>query len=105
MIHIGAAVAASVPPVRGWASRPPWQGCWVVDGLPTAAATDAGKTTLVTPSVVYGVEMSGKDEYYNKAKQQGYRARSAYKLQQLDETAGLLGQGRTVVDLGAAPGG
>jgi 23S rRNA (uridine2552-2'-O)-methyltransferase len=49
--------------------------------------------------------MSGKDEYYNKAKQQGYRARSAYKLQQLDETAGLLGDGRTVVDLGAAPGG
>ena len=49
--------------------------------------------------------MSGKDNYYNKAKQQGYRARSAYKLQQLDETAGLLGEGRTVVDLGAAPGG
>jgi len=49
--------------------------------------------------------MAGKDEYYNKAKQQGYRARSAYKLQQLDETAGLLGEGRTVVDLGAAPGG
>ena len=49
--------------------------------------------------------MSGKDEYYNKAKQQGYRARSAYKLKQLDEAAGLLGEGRTVVDLGAAPGG
>ncbi len=49
--------------------------------------------------------MSGKDHYYNKAKQEGYRARSAYKLQQLDETAGLLGEGRTVVDLGAAPGG
>ena len=49
--------------------------------------------------------MTGRDEYYNKAKQQGYRARSAYKLQQLDETADLLGQGRTVVDLGAAPGG
>jgi 23S rRNA (uridine2552-2'-O)-methyltransferase len=49
--------------------------------------------------------MSGRDEYYNKAKQQGYRARSAYKLTQLDETADLLGQGRTVVDLGAAPGG
>jgi 23S rRNA (uridine2552-2'-O)-methyltransferase len=49
--------------------------------------------------------MTGKDEYYNKAKQQGYRARSAYKLQQLDETAGLLGDGNTVVDLGAAPGG
>ncbi len=49
--------------------------------------------------------MSGKDHYYNKAKQEGYRARSAYKLQQLDDTAGLLGEGRTVVDLGAAPGG
>jgi len=49
--------------------------------------------------------MSGKDEYYNRAKQEGYRARSAYKLQQLDETADLLGEGRTVVDLGAAPGG
>ncbi len=45
------------------------------------------------------------DMYYNRAKQEGYRARSAYKLQQLDETAGLLGEGRTVVDLGAAPGG
>ena len=49
--------------------------------------------------------MSGKDDYYNRAKQEGYRARSAYKLQQLDETAGLLGQNRTVLDLGAAPGG
>jgi 23S rRNA (uridine2552-2'-O)-methyltransferase len=49
--------------------------------------------------------MTGKDEYYNRAKQEGYRARSAYKLEQLDETAGLLGEGRIVVDLGAAPGG
>jgi 23S rRNA (uridine2552-2'-O)-methyltransferase len=49
--------------------------------------------------------MSGKDEYYNRAKQEGYRARSAYKLKQLDGTTGLLGDGRTVVDLGAAPGG
>jgi 23S rRNA (uridine2552-2'-O)-methyltransferase len=49
--------------------------------------------------------MSGKDRYYNRAKQEGYRARSAYKLQQLDETAGLLAGGDTVVDLGAAPGG
>jgi len=48
--------------------------------------------------------MSGKDEYYNKAKQQGYRARSAYKLKQLDEQTGLLGEGNAVVDLGAAPG-
>jgi 23S rRNA (uridine2552-2'-O)-methyltransferase len=49
--------------------------------------------------------MTGRDEYYNRAKQEGYRARSAYKLQQLDETAGLASAGDTVVDLGAAPGG
>jgi len=49
--------------------------------------------------------MARKDHYYNKAKQEGYRARSAYKLRQLDETAGLLSAGDTVVDLGAAPGG
>ena len=48
---------------------------------------------------------NGKDEYYNRAKQEGYRARSAYKLQQLDRTAGLFGPGNIVVDLGAAPGG
>ena len=49
--------------------------------------------------------MTGKDEYYNRSKQEGYRARSAYKLKQLDETADLLSAGDTVVDLGAAPGG
>jgi len=49
--------------------------------------------------------MSGKDEYYNRSKQQGYRARSAYKLKQLDEEANLFERGDTVVDLGAAPGG
>ncbi|MFQ3294510.1 MAG: 23S rRNA (uridine2552-2'-O)-methyltransferase, partial [Natrialbaceae archaeon] len=49
--------------------------------------------------------MSGRDKYYNKAKQEGYRTRAAYKLQQLDEAADLLAPGATVVDLGAAPGG
>lgn len=49
--------------------------------------------------------MTGKDEYYNRAKQEGYRARSAYKLKQLDQTADLFDPGDTVVDLGAAPGG
>lgn len=49
--------------------------------------------------------MSGKDEYYNKAKQQGYRSRSAYKLKQLDEMENVLSHGDRVVDLGAAPGG
>ncbi len=50
--------------------------------------------------------MSGKrDHWYNKAKQEGYRSRAAYKLKQLDEAASLIGRGDAVVDLGAAPGG
>ena len=49
--------------------------------------------------------MARRDDYYNRAKQQGYRARSAYKLKQLDDEAALIDAGDTVVDLGAAPGG
>ncbi|MFB6304244.1 MAG: 23S rRNA (uridine(2552)-2'-O)-methyltransferase [Haloferacaceae archaeon] len=49
--------------------------------------------------------MTRRDEYYNRAKQEGYRSRSAYKLRQLDDRANLLPSGGTVVDLGAAPGG
>jgi 23S rRNA (uridine2552-2'-O)-methyltransferase len=49
--------------------------------------------------------MTGRDEYYNRAKQEGYRSRSAYKLAQLDAAADLFEPGDAVVDLGAAPGG
>jgi 23S rRNA (uridine2552-2'-O)-methyltransferase len=49
--------------------------------------------------------MTGRDDYYNRAKQEGYRSRAAYKLRQLDEDAGLFSPGDVVVDLGAAPGG
>jgi len=49
--------------------------------------------------------MTRKDDYYNRAKQQGYRSRAAYKLKQLDSDADLISDGDTVVDLGAAPGG
>ncbi|PSP81037.1 23S rRNA (uridine(2552)-2'-O)-methyltransferase [Halobacteriales archaeon QS_4_69_225] len=49
--------------------------------------------------------MTGRDEYYNRAKQEGYRSRAAYKLKQLDRTANLIADGDTVADLGAAPGG
>ncbi|ARS89671.1 23S rRNA (uridine(2552)-2'-O)-methyltransferase [Natrarchaeobaculum aegyptiacum] len=49
--------------------------------------------------------MARKDHYYNKAKQQGYRSRAAYKLKQLDDLENVIESGDTVVDLGAAPGG
>ena len=45
------------------------------------------------------------DPYVAEAQARGYRARSAFKLLQLDDQFKLLGPGRRVVDLGAAPGG
>lgn len=46
------------------------------------------------------------DDYYvNKAKQEGWRSRAIYKLQEIDEKDKLFHSGMTVVDLGAAPGG
>jgi len=46
-----------------------------------------------------------KDHYYRKAKEEGYRARSAYKLMQINEKFNVIKKGDSVVDLGAAPGG
>jgi 23S rRNA (uridine2552-2'-O)-methyltransferase len=44
------------------------------------------------------------DTYVKLAQKEGYRARAAYKLQELDQTFRLVKQGMTVVDLGSAPG-
>jgi len=46
-----------------------------------------------------------KDPYVKQARQEKFRARSAYKLQQIQEKFHLLRPGDRVVDLGAAPGG
>ena len=45
------------------------------------------------------------DVYVRRAKQDGYRSRSAYKLQEILDKDKLVRAGMTVVDLGAAPGG
>lgn len=44
------------------------------------------------------------DEYFNRAKAEGYAARSAYKLMQINESRRILKKGDTVLDLGCAPG-
>lgn len=44
------------------------------------------------------------DPYVRLAQKEGYRARAAYKLKEIDETLGLIKPGATVVDLGSAPG-
>ena len=44
------------------------------------------------------------DPYVKLAQKEGYRARAAYKLKEIDETLGLIKPGQRVVDLGSAPG-
>ncbi|MGD9815115.1 MAG: RlmE family RNA methyltransferase [Hyphomonadaceae bacterium] len=45
------------------------------------------------------------DPYVARARADGYRARAAYKLIELDDQFGILTRGARVIDLGAAPGG
>lgn len=44
------------------------------------------------------------DPYVKLAQREGYRARAAYKLEEIDKALGLVRPGMRVVDLGSAPG-
>lgn len=44
------------------------------------------------------------DTYVKLAAREGYRARAAYKLKEIDELLHLIHPGQTVVDLGSTPG-
>jgi len=49
--------------------------------------------------------MKGKPDYYwKKSKQEGYPARSVFKLQEIQEKHRILRPGTRVLDLGASPG-
>ena len=44
------------------------------------------------------------DPYVKMAQKEGYRARAAYKLKEMDEQLGLIRPGQVIVDLGCTPG-
>ncbi|HWE24100.1 MAG TPA: RlmE family RNA methyltransferase [Myxococcales bacterium] len=46
-----------------------------------------------------------RDRFFEKAKREGLRARSAYKLEEIQRRLKILRPGARVLDLGAAPGG
>jgi 23S rRNA (uridine2552-2'-O)-methyltransferase len=45
-----------------------------------------------------------KDPFYKKAKEEGFRARSVYKLKDIDAKYHCIRKGDTVLDLGCSPG-
>jgi len=45
------------------------------------------------------------DHFHQRAKEEGYRSRSAFKLKQIDNKFRIFDNARYVLDLGAAPGG
>ena len=51
------------------------------------------------------VDRQLRDPYVRRAQEEGYRARAAYKLKEIDERFHVLKKGARVVDLGCAPGG
>ena len=46
-----------------------------------------------------------KDYFFRKAKEEGLRARSAFKIDEIARRLSIFKKGQTVIDLGAAPGG
>ena len=50
------------------------------------------------------VNKQRRDTYVRQSKIEGYRARSAYKIKEIDEKFKIFKGGMSVIDLGAAPG-
>lgn len=79
-------------------------------GKPGAGAGDRQLTARVKKksakeSSRKWIERQLNDPYVARAKAEGYRARAAYKLMELDDKFHIIKRGARVIDLGAAPGG
>ena len=66
----------------------------------TKATTKGGGGFLAKGNARY----DRHDHFYRRAKQEGFAARSVYKLDELDAEFKLIRRGDTVIDLGCAPG-
>ena len=58
-----------------------------------------------SPASKRWLQEHGDDPWVQRCRQQGYRSRASYKLQEIHRRDRLIRPGMTVVDLGAAPGG
>ena len=62
------------------------------------------KKIAAKKSSVAWLQRQSSDPYVARAQKEGYRARAAYKLIEMNEKFRFLRDGQVVVDLGAAPG-
>lgn len=74
-----------------------------MDSKPQTKPAKAGKATGKKVNRAW-IDQHVNDPYVKQAKKDGYRARAAYKLKEIDETLGLIKPGHLVVDLGSTPG-
>lgn len=88
------------PPKRRWKAKPPKSGGGGERQLFTRV-----KNKKLNESSRNWVKRHLNDPYVARARADGYRARAAYKLLELDEQFQFLKRGARVIDLGAAPGG
>ena len=86
------------PPKRRWTGKPP-------PGGGERALSTGVKNKRAKESSRKWIERQLNDPYVARAKAEGYRARAAYKLIELDDRFHFLKRGARVIDLGAAPGG
>lgn len=50
------------------------------------------------------IKKQKKDKFYKKAKEDGFRARAAYKIRQIQTKFKIISKGNFILDLGCAPG-
>ncbi len=85
-----------------------WKGPGKDDGKSSGRRVGERKVTAYrakSESSKKWIERQLSDPYVQRAKAEGYRARAAYKLLEIDQKVGLLKPGIRIVDLGCAPGG
>ncbi|MGD9981639.1 MAG: RlmE family RNA methyltransferase [Hyphomonadaceae bacterium] len=86
------------PPKRRWTGKPK-------GGDGQRQLTTRVKNNKLDESSRNWVKRQLNDPYVARARADGYRARAAYKLIELDDQFSFLKRGARVIDLGAAPGG
>ncbi len=67
--------------------------------------TDSARTKFMTDTQLMTFKFKFQDHYFKKAKQEGYKARSAFKLDELQKKFHLFDEKtKTILDVGCAPG-